>query len=182
MTTSSADAFTSPEPARVIQFPDSDLAPRMKPLDELEMEICELAGHIAAATCRWLLLVAEFDRRSGWAVDGVVSMAHWLSWRCGINLKTAYQHVRVGHALERLPQIRDAFMAGRLSYSQVRSMVRIATPAKAAALLDIAPHAPGAQIDKLVAGFCRAGRLMNPEEHDEYVRWDYDEDGCVLIR
>ena len=37
-----------------------------RPLEWLEAEITTLAGHIAAATCRWLVLVAEFDRREGW--------------------------------------------------------------------------------------------------------------------
>src|SRR3954469_14361982 len=153
MTTSSADAFSSPEPARVIQFPDSDLAPRVKPLDELETEICELAGHIAAATCRWLLLVAEFDRRSGWAVDGVLSMSHWLSWRCGVALHTAREQVRVGRALEMLPLVRDAFLTGRLSYSKTRAITRIGTPALESTLLHIAENATGAQIERLVSGY-----------------------------
>ena len=33
------------------------------PLERLEAEICELAGHLSAAECRWLLLLSEFDRR-----------------------------------------------------------------------------------------------------------------------
>ena len=49
------------------------------PLGELEDEICRLSAHLSAALCRWLLLVAEFDRREGWAVDGVRSCAHWLA-------------------------------------------------------------------------------------------------------
>ena len=31
----------------------------------LGSEICSLGAHIAAATCRWLQLIGEFDRRSG---------------------------------------------------------------------------------------------------------------------
>src|SRR5271165_3239580 len=38
-------------------------------LDELEAQITELAGQLNAATYRWLTLIAEFDRREGWA-DG----------------------------------------------------------------------------------------------------------------
>lgn len=30
------------------------------PLERLEAEICELAGHLAAGECRWLLLLSEF--------------------------------------------------------------------------------------------------------------------------
>ncbi|HEV3390054.1 MAG TPA: hypothetical protein VG057_13640, partial [Solirubrobacteraceae bacterium] len=58
-------------------------------LEDLEREICELAGHIAAATCRWLGLLAEFDDRRGWAEWGIRSCAHWLSWRCSLGLRAA---------------------------------------------------------------------------------------------
>jgi hypothetical protein len=44
-------------------------------LERLEEEIGELAAHIHAATCRWLLLVAEFDRREG--------SANWGAKSCG---------------------------------------------------------------------------------------------------
>ena len=38
--------------------------PRM-PLERLEAQICELAGHLAAATCQFLVLLADFDARRG---------------------------------------------------------------------------------------------------------------------
>jgi hypothetical protein len=37
------------------------------PLERLEAQICELAGHLTAATCRFLVLLGDFDARSGWA-------------------------------------------------------------------------------------------------------------------
>jgi len=49
--------------------------------DALAAEICTLAGHINAANHRFLMLVAEYDRRTGWS-DGVTqSCAHWLNWK-----------------------------------------------------------------------------------------------------
>src|ERR1700676_335879 len=45
---------------------DSD-DPLVMPLEHLEARICELAGHLTAAACRFLLLVADFDARGGWA-------------------------------------------------------------------------------------------------------------------
>ena len=69
------------------------------PLERLESDICTLAGHLAAATCRWLVLVGEFDRRQGWASWGARSCGQWLSWRCGMGGGTAREHVRVGRAL-----------------------------------------------------------------------------------
>ena len=93
-------------------------------LDQLENEITELAGHINAATCRWLLLVGELDRREGWLEWGCKSCAHWLSLRCGIGLTAARQQVKVARALPQLPQIRGSFSRGELSYSQVRALTR----------------------------------------------------------
>jgi hypothetical protein len=49
--------------------PQSDAAPQ-RDLDTLENEITELWGHISAAKCRFLELVAEFDRREGWGRHG----------------------------------------------------------------------------------------------------------------
>lgn len=69
------------------------------PLEYLEREICQLSSNIAAATCRWLLLLAEFDRREGWGVWGARSCAEWLSWRCGIGLVAARDHLRVAQRL-----------------------------------------------------------------------------------
>ena len=41
------------------------VVPGAMPLERIEAEITELAGHLAAAECRWLQLVAEFDDRRG---------------------------------------------------------------------------------------------------------------------
>jgi hypothetical protein len=64
---------------------------RSMALGRLEEEIGELAAHIHAATCRWLLLVAEFDRREGSANWGAKSCGHWLSWRFGVAPRAAHQ-------------------------------------------------------------------------------------------
>src|SRR3954469_2010388 len=98
------------------------------PLKQLEREITELPAHINAATCRWLLLVAELDRREGWLDWGCKSCAHWLSLRCGLGLRAAREQVRVATALSELPEIRASFGRGELSYSQVRALTRVATP------------------------------------------------------
>lgn len=48
-------------------------------LRELEAQITELAGHLNAAHYRWLCLIAEFDRRHGWANGATPFCAHWLN-------------------------------------------------------------------------------------------------------
>ena len=51
-------------------------------LEELEAQITELAGQLNAANYRWLTLIAEFDRRNGWADGKLPSCAHWLNFKC----------------------------------------------------------------------------------------------------
>src|SRR6478752_7145160 len=66
-------------------------------LEHLEAEICSLAGRLASSTCDWLRLIAEFDRRKGWAQWGVRSCAHWLAWACSVAPVAAREYVRVAN-------------------------------------------------------------------------------------
>jgi hypothetical protein len=52
---------------------------------------------------------AELEGWSGWPTP-----AHWLQWRCGYSLGAARERFHVVRALPELPQIREAFRAGRL--------------------------------------------------------------------
>lgn len=121
------------------------------PTERLEHEVTSAAGRLAAETCRFLLLVAELDRREAWATWGSRSCAHWLSWRCGIGLRTAHDHVRVGHLLARLPLTVAAFERGELSYSKVRALTRIASPEIEAELVELARTATAAQLERIVS-------------------------------
>jgi len=95
-------------------------------IDELDAEICRLASRIHAANYQLLVLVREFDDRMGWAKWGYANCAEWLSWRCGICLSAAREKVRTAQALRDLPEISLAFSDGRLSYTKVRAMTRVA--------------------------------------------------------
>jgi hypothetical protein len=165
---------------------DQGTAPNPRSLDELEREIAELAGHLAAAMCRWLLLIAEWDARLGWAEWGVRSCAHWLSWRCSIGLATARDHVRVAKRLNELPLVREAFAGGELSYSKVRAIARVAEPSTEAQLVFLGRHATGAQLEKIVRKFRRATAVSAEIEQDaqdnRYLRWYWDEDGSLRLQ
>jgi hypothetical protein len=152
-------------------------------LDDLEREICELAAHLAVATCRWLELVAEFDDRRGWAEWGVKSCAHWLSWRCSFGRGAARERVRVAHRLPELPVVREAFSRGELSYCKVRTLARVATAATEAGLVEIARHATGAQLEKLVRCYSKAlsatlGAAQRAHEL-RYLKRSWNEDGSL---
>ena len=81
---------------------EPDPGPGPVPLERLEAEICELAGHLAAATCRFLVLLGDFDARQGWASWEMTSCAAWLSWKCQMSSHTARAELRPDH--RQLPQ------------------------------------------------------------------------------
>src|ERR1700681_1750313 len=89
-----------------IIFNPDDAGPASVHLERLEAQICELAGHLAAATCRFLVLLGDFDARRGWTSWDMSSCAAWLSWKCQMTAGTAREHVRVARALRDLPVIR----------------------------------------------------------------------------
>jgi Domain of unknown function (DUF222)/HNH endonuclease len=153
-------------------------------LNALEREITELACHIHAATCRWLELVAEYDRRRGWAEWGCASCAHWVSWRCGVAQVAAREHVRVARRLEALPLVREAFAAGQLSYSKVRALARLEDVEREADLLSFARNASASQLERVVRAYRgvvaveRAARGGRPQR---WVSWSRADDGSLLL-
>lgn len=123
--------------------------------DELGSRIVDMAGRITAATCRWLLLVAEFDSREGCARYGLWSTARWLSHYCGIAHRTAVEHVRVAKALVAFPQLVQEMSIGRLSYSQVRAISRAARAGEHRLiddLIEVARFGTAAQLEVMVRG------------------------------
>ena len=165
----------------------ADRIQRQDRLTRLEDELTTLTGHINAATARFLLVLAEFDRLEGWRPHGLTSTAHWLHWRCGFGLNAAREKVRVARALVDLPQIRACFETGALSYSKVRAMTRIATPANEDVLLLVARHGTTRHVETLVSKWRGAERSREVQRAGRQhavrsLRWHYDDDGCLVIR
>ena len=125
----------------------------------------ELWGNINAATARFLELVAEFDRREGWAQHGTASCAQWLNWQCGIGRVAATEKVRTARALESLPKISAAFGKGRLSYSKVRARTRVATEETEDTLLHIALNGTAAHVERTVRGLQSGRRAYHRRRH-----------------
>ncbi len=152
----------------------------------LAAEITTLYAHINAATARLLDLIAEFDAVAGYADDGALSTAHWLGWACGIGPTAAREKVRVARALQELPEIRAAFQAGTVSYSKVRALTRVATPACEATLLDMARHATAGQTERIMRNYRQALSLgdgtkaQSRPERELSCLWDGE--GCLVIR
>jgi uncharacterized protein DUF222 len=157
------------------------IEPTEVPLERLEAEICQGAAHLFAGMARWLLLVGEFDRRQGYAHWECRSSAYWLNWHCGISMRTGHEQVRVARALLEYPAIAAVFCRGELSYSKVRAITRVVTPATEAQLLEWAPHATAAQLERIVAGHRRVTRHETGQSHAaRHVSALTDDDGSLV--
>ena len=135
---------------------------------ELEQQQCTWAGRLAAATAEFLRLLAEFDAREAWGGPGVRSCAHWLSWRCGMGLQAARDHVRVARRLRPLPVTAAAFAEGRLSYTNGaghlpgRDAGNRGRPRRRRALLDCVPAGAGGPLAADAGPRGRSGHSYAP--------------------
>jgi Domain of unknown function (DUF222)/HNH endonuclease len=165
-------------------------------LDELEDELATLASHLYAGTCRWLELVAELDRRGGWAESGRGSCAEWMAWRCALTPRAAREHVRVARRLGELPLIHRVFAQGEMSYAKVRALTRVATAENEGELLELARVFTAAQLERAVRAYRRVTTEEAREQQEDAhlsVFWEPDgslsihgrlapEDGALLLR
>jgi len=155
--------------------------------DQLGAEITELCSYIYAAEARLLTLIRMFDEKEYWAQQGLCSCAHWLNFKCGISMGAARERVRVAHALADLPKVSEGFASGKLSYSKVRAITRIADESNEDYLLMIAEHGTAHHVEKLVSKYRSAKRLQDAEiANEQYNQREithyYDHDGSLVIK
>jgi Domain of unknown function (DUF222) len=153
-------------------------------MEQLGDEIAALYSHITAAMARWLALLAEFDAGGGWSDGGYKSCAHWLSWRCGIDIRTARDHVCVARRLAARPQVKEAFEHGELSYSKVRALLRLEDEFDEDLMLSYANSASASQLERIVRG-CRRSVSVEQGAARQFAErefhWRYDDDGAVVF-
>jgi hypothetical protein len=143
--------------------------------DQLADQITTLAGQINAANYRFLTLIAEFEQRKAWSGYGLKSCAHWLNWKCGIDMGAAREKVRAALALTHLPKTKTAFQKGELSFSKVRALTKIATPKNESFLLNIAEYGTAQHMEKLVKAYRTVDQpLTAEEEHSNITKAQQD--------
>lgn len=112
----------------------------------------ELLGTVAAA-----------DAAKDWGCDGATSMATWLAYRYRVNQASARDLVRVAKALEHLPALRAVFVAGDVSYDQLRVIAGVATSSDDDTLAGLLPGWSCAQAEL----WAERKRLLTKDERDE---------------
>ncbi|MFT4928089.1 MAG: hypothetical protein ACI8WB_004204 [Phenylobacterium sp.] len=99
---------------------------------------------------------------------------------------TAREKLRVAHCLEKLPNINKEFESGKLSYSKVRAMTRVATDDNEDILLSVAMGGTASHIEKLVRRYQLVDENQNPvEQGDEYqqrkLNYYQDDEGMWVL-
>jgi hypothetical protein len=154
---------------------------------EMEDEIRSLSVQIHVATHRLLVVLAEFDRRRGWEVGGHRCCADWLSFHTGIDRGAARERVRAARALVKLPAIGEAMGEGRLSFSQVRALTRVATPENEDELLPLALENSTSRLERILRGWRRGSRSDEARRAEELHQSRSlsvfpDEDGMYVVK
>jgi Domain of unknown function (DUF222)/HNH endonuclease len=154
-----------------------------------ESEAVGLAEQIQGVAARQALmdhellrLLGELDAGGGIAwFAGITSTAHWLSWACSLSGGAAREHVRVARALRELPLVDAIFGEGRLTYSKVRELTRLAGRVQEQELCDLATELTASQLARTVRAFraCDGARLE--AESRKRMVWRENLDGTVRL-
>src|SRR5438445_2378020 len=149
---------------------------------DLTDSLGQLVGGMAAVHRVALELVRHCEERQVWKIDGMPSMADWLSARFGLRYQNAREWVRVANALDELPECAQAFGEGRLSWDQVRPLTEFATPETDHFC---ATDTPGVSVACVEAKARRARRVSRSQAEDEhsrrYLRWWWPSDGGLRL-
>lgn len=157
------------------------------PSPESADEIRMLSAESHASMARISRMVAKYDSSGEWAGVGVRSCAHWLTISAGFDLRTSSELVRVGHALEQLASIAEAFEQGRLSFDKVRAVTRVAVPEDEAMWLEVALQASGSQLARICRSVRSALDVNDPRRGDDELahrglRYWWRDDGMFELR
>jgi hypothetical protein len=153
---------------------------RVRAQERVEEELGALSAHMNAATARSLELALQFREEGGGAGDDV---ARWRAFRCGLSVREAREYVRVGETLAELPLLRSAFARGELTFTKVRALTRVATPASEEGLLELASVLTASQLLRALRAYRQVTAAQARDTHElEYLDYYWVEDGALVLR
>jgi hypothetical protein len=150
----------------------------------LRTEVIAAARHWSTGQQRLVRLVAALDRSGEWALDGARTCAHWIADALDVEVCTAREWLRVGHSLAELDEVDRAFAEGRLSYSKVRVVTRVATAENQVELCALAERVPAGRLAHALATWLT--RHETPERTERRQRlargltWRTEPDGMIV--
>lgn len=132
---------------------------------------------------RLLCILRELDQRDH--IDGTpLHLASWLARNLGLGYGAAREKVRTARALGHLPLLDAAFRDGKLSYSKVRAVTRVATAHNEAELLMIAHRSNADEVERVVRRMKQHERLDDVQAmlRQRSLTYAWDDDGSLVVK
>lgn len=149
-------------------------------------QIASLGVELNANQYKVVRLAAQYDTTLEWFRDGFKSAAVAIASALDMHDSTAREWIRVGHALDELPLIHDAFAANTLSYAKTRILTRWADTDNEADLLELAADRTANRLTTAIARYLSQDetdeeRDQRQHEHRSVTVYT-DADGMVIVR
>ena len=149
-------------------------------------ERCRAVARRAAALDREIgRALLDAERARVWFYLGYGGIIEYGERLFGFAPKLTLERLRVAAALESLPQVDQALAAGRLCYSAVRELTRVAVAETEAEWLAAAAGKAVREIEQLVSGHVpgdRPGEGALPEARRHVLRFEVAADVFALVR
>jgi hypothetical protein len=160
-----------------------DAAALLSPRSSLRSEVIDAGRRISLDMHAFVMLLVEFDLSGEWAFDGSPSCAHWVAERVDTELCTVREWLRIGHALSDVGEIERRFADGRLSYSKVRTLTRVADADNQHELCAIAERVPAGRLAMALAQWLNRNESPDARERRHLastrLSWHVEPDGMV---
>jgi hypothetical protein len=159
-----------------------DPTPAWQTVDRALRAIAGQRATLDADEAHWL---REAERCQIWRELGMVSALDYMERVLGYAPRTAQERLRVARALGELPTLTDALAHGKLPYSAVRELTRVATARTEQAWCDAAADKNLRQIEELVANHHPGDRPEDPADptaRTHVVRFELSAETFALLR
>ena len=163
-------------------WPPPQSEPRWQIVDRALRTLATRRAALDAEEARWL---REAEALQIWRQLGMVSALDYLERALDYAPRTAQDRLRVARALGSLPQLTIALENGKLSFSAVRELTRVATPATEAAWIAAATGKNVHQIEDLVAEHSPGDDPddpPNPDVRTHVVRFELQAETFAALR
>ena len=126
----------------------------MRPVEDLEAELNEVAGQLNAQHARLAVLARQLlDQPDTWAGEGIWTVERYLCWRTGISAGHARQIADIARRADELPACMEAFERGELSLDQATVLARKVPSWADAAATDLAKMLTVPQLNRSVGKY-----------------------------
>jgi hypothetical protein len=157
--------------------------------DQRAAVLHQAAAQVYAATFALALLATEWEKEAG--ITGYASTAEILNIHAGLDGPAARELVRVGQALEGLPELRERFASGTISYDKVRALTRVMDPALMSkrdeeTWLVMAEYLSASQLISVCRAYRRAMEAADPDRDEKQharrgVTTQWQDDGMLRL-